>query len=171
MERRITQALAIVFAGFSALSGAASAQELAATATTATDAVPPSVVERWILDPTTVFDSTDIVLEDLHFIARPVVVFADSPADPQYAEQLALLLSRVEELVIRDVIIITDTDPAARSPLRQELRPRGFALVLVGKDGRVALRKPAPWDVRELTRSIDKMPLRQQEIRERTSTE
>ena len=66
------------------------------------------------------------------------------------------------------MIIITDTDPAARSPLRQELRPRGFGLVLVGKDGRVALRKPAPWDVRELTRSIDKMPLRQQEIRERT---
>ncbi|MDG1116314.1 MAG: DUF4174 domain-containing protein [Flavimaricola sp.] len=168
MERRITQALAIVFAGFSALSGAVSAQELAATATTATDAVPLSVVERWRLDPTTVFDSNEIVIEDLHFIARPVVVFADSPADPQYAEQLELLLSRVEELVIRDVIIITDTDPAARSPLRQELRPRGFALVLVGKDGRVALRKPAPWDVRELTRSIDKMPLRQQEIRERT---
>lgn len=168
MEQRIRQALAIVFAGFLAASGAASAQELASTATTVTDAVPPSVVERWRADPRTVFDGSEIVIQDLHFIARPVVVFADSPADPQYAEQLELLLSRVDELVIRDVIIITDTDPAARSPLRQELRPRGFALVLVGKDGRVALRKPAPWDVRELTRSIDKMPLRRQEIRERT---
>ena len=33
-------------------------------------------------------------------------------------------------------------------------------------DGQVKLRKPLPWDVRELTRSIDKMPLRQQEIDE-----
>ncbi len=40
-------------------------------------------------------------------------------------------------------------------------------LVLVGKDGSVYLRKPFPWDVRELSRSIDKMPLRQQEMRDR----
>ena len=29
----------------------------------------------------------------------------------------------------------------------------------------IELRKPAPWSVREITRTIDKMPLRQQEIR------
>jgi hypothetical protein len=33
------------------------------------------------------------------------------------------------------------------------------------KDGEVELRKPAPWDVREITRTIDKMPSRQQELR------
>jgi hypothetical protein len=38
--------------------------------------------------------------------------------------------------------------------------------VLIGKDGRVAQRKPSPWDVREIERAIDKMPLRQQEIRD-----
>jgi len=41
----------------------------------------------------------------------------------------------------------------------------------VGKDGRVALRKPAPWSVRELSRSIDKMPLRQQEMADRRLTD
>jgi len=51
--------------------------------------------------------------------------------------------------------------------VRRELRPRGFMLALVGKDGQIKLRKPAPWDVRELSRSIDKMPMRQQEIRDR----
>ena len=40
-------------------------------------------------------------------------------------------------------------------------------LVLIGKDGSVYLRKPFPWSVREIGRSIDKMPLRQQEIRDR----
>jgi hypothetical protein len=46
------------------------------------------------------------------------------------------------------------------------MRPRGFMLVLVDKEGQIELRKPFPWDVREITRSIDKMPLRQREIRE-----
>ena len=42
-------------------------------------------------------------------------------------------------------------------------------MVLIGKDGSVKLRKPLPWDVREISRTIDKMPVRQREIRERRS--
>tara|TARA_R110002096_G_scaffold222842_1_gene411718 strand:+ start:557 stop:760 length:204 start_codon:yes stop_codon:yes gene_type:complete len=67
--------------------------------------------------------------------------------------------------------VITDTNPDTPSALRTALRPRGFMLAIIAKDGRTALRKPAPWDVREITRSIDKMPLRQQEIRDRRSVE
>lgn len=138
------------------------------TGAAAIDAPDPalSVIDRWRVDPTTVFDATEITLDELRFIARPVVVFADSPADPLFTEQMELLLSRVDSLVARDVILITDTNPEARSGPRQTLRPRGFALVLISKDGRVAQRKPAPWDVREIERAIDKMPLRQQEISE-----
>ncbi|NCX58295.1 MAG: DUF4174 domain-containing protein, partial [Rhodobacteraceae bacterium] len=40
----------------------------------------------------------------------------------------------------------------------------GFAFVLIGKDGQVKLRKPSPWNIREIARVIDKMPIRQQEI-------
>ena len=68
------------------------------------------------------------------------------------------------------MVVITDTDPAAKSELRTKLRPRGFMLALIGKDGTVKLRKPFPWDVRELSRTIDKMPLRKQEIRSRALT-
>ena len=96
--------------------------------------------------------------------ARPVVVFADSAADPRFAEQMDLIIAEIERLAERDVVVITDTDPAARSDIRIALRPRGFMLTLVAKDGRVNLRKPNPWSVRELTRAIDKMPLRQQEM-------
>lgn len=105
-------------------------------------------------------------LSQFHWKKRPVLVFADSADDPAYIEQLDLLHAREDELVKRDVIVLTDTDPAARSPLRLKMRPRGFMLVIVGKDGGVKLRKPFPWDVREITRSIDKMPMRQREIRE-----
>lgn len=99
--------------------------------------------------------------------ARPVVVFADTDADPRFIEQMELLERDIHALEERDVVVITDTDPAARSAIRQKLRPRGFMLVLIGKDGGIKLRKPSPWDVRELSRVIDKMPMRQQELRER----
>jgi len=67
--------------------------------------------------------------------------------------------------------VLTDTDPAAKSALRTALRPRGFGLVLIDKDGEVKLRKPAPWSTREISRSIDKWPTRQQEIREKLGKE
>lgn len=134
----------------------------------ASDAV-MTVLERWHEDPDTVFNASELTLDELQYIARPVIVFADSPADPLFSQQMDLLLARIDGLVARDVILLVDTDPDARSDARQILRPRGFALVLIGKDGRVAQRKPSPWDVRELERAIDKMPLRQQEIRDANS--
>lgn len=124
----------------------------------------------WREDPGRVFDATEVTLDALVWEARPVLVFATSPNDPLFRQQMDLLLARVDELIERDVIIITDTDPAARSDARMRLRPRAFMLALIGKDGEIKLRKPGPWDVRELTRSIDKMPLRQQEIRDRRGT-
>lgn len=96
---------------------------------------------------------------------RPIVVFADSPADPRYVEQVALLRARAADLLEYDVVVLLDTDPAAASPLRKKLRPRGYMMVLMDKNGDVLIRKPFPWDVREITRSLDKTPLRQQELR------
>jgi hypothetical protein len=104
-------------------------------------------------------------LKQFLWTKRPIVVFADSVADPRFIEQMAFLEADAAALVARDVVVIADTDPAAKSGLRAELRPRGFGLVLIDKDGEVKLRKPAPWSVREITRSIDKWPTRQQEIR------
>lgn len=134
-----------------------------ATDATVADLTP---VERWQADPTVIFDAAEVDLDDFQWIARPVVVFANTDANPAFEEQLALLSARIDELVERDVVLITDTNPDAASALRTQLRPRGFMLTLIGKDGGVKLRKPFPWDVRELSRSIDKMPMRQREIRE-----
>lgn len=126
----------------------------------------PSAVEAWQADPAQVLDASEVTLDDFRWIARPVVVFADTAADPRFRQQMDLLAARTEELVDRDVVVIMDTDPAARTSVRMQLRPRGFMLALIAKDGTVMLRKPFPWDVREITRSIDKLPLRKQEIRD-----
>lgn len=95
---------------------------------------------------------------------RPVVVFADSPEDPAFQRQMQFLARDTGELAERDVILVTDTDPAAKTEWRQKLRPRGFSLVLMDKDLTPIIRKPLPWDLREITRAIDKFPLRRQEM-------
>jgi len=110
--------------------------------------------------------ASDVDLFQYAWTHRPIFVFADSPFDPRFEEQISLLMDDAEELIIRDVVVITDTDPANMSALRKDLRPRGFGLVLMGKDGQVKLRKPSPWDVREITHAIDKWPIRLKEIRD-----
>ncbi len=131
-----------------------------APATWASDATMPPEDVLFLDD----FDSN---LNEFLWKKRPIVVFADSDADPRFQEQLERLRSQEDALRERDVVILTDTNPTERSELRQKLRPRGFQLVLVGKDGGVKLRKPFPWTVRELNRTIDKIPLRVREIEER----
>lgn len=96
-------------------------------------------------------------IDQFRFVAIPLIIFADTPEDPRFTRQIELLAARQDALFDRDVVIIADTDPANPGPLRRQLRPRGFSVVLIDKNGRVNLRKPEPWDVRELTRTIDKM--------------
>ena len=112
------------------------------------------------------FSMNEVDLEQFKWKKRPVVVFADSELDPAFVEQMKLLHARPDELIARDVVIITDTAPDPLSDLRRKLRPRNFMLVLMSKEGTVNVRKPFPWDVREISRSIDKMPIRKREIRE-----
>lgn len=102
-------------------------------------------------------------LEALLWVARPLVVFADTTDDPRYRQQMELLERDTQDLTDRDVVILTDTDPDTLGPLREELRPRGFTMVLIDKDGTVVQRRPAPTSVRELTRTIDRLPSRREE--------
>jgi hypothetical protein len=111
--------------------------------------------------------AADSDLSEFLWTNRPVVIFADNAADPRFQEQMERLSEDQHMLAERDVIVLTDTDPKARSALRKKLRPRGFMLVIIGKDGGVKLRKPHPWSVREITRSIDKFPSRLREVEER----
>ncbi len=117
--------------------------------------------------PFVAIDATGVTMAEFLWLKRLVVVFSDSPNDPAFAKQLELLAQEPEALAERDVVVITDTNPAAATFFRQKLRPRGFSLVLLDKDGGVEIRKPRPWDVREITRAIDKFPLARQEILEK----
>jgi hypothetical protein len=106
-------------------------------------------------------------LEEFLWLRRPVVVFADTPNDPNFRRQMQNIEADLPSLDERDVVVIVDTDPAQRSAVRQRLRPRGFSLVLMDKDGEVKRRAPAAWSIRELTHAIDRFPLRREEMLER----
>lgn len=97
---------------------------------------------------------------------RVLIVFANSDRDPRFQDQLAMINEQIDALRERDVVVAIDTDPTMKSKLRTTFRPHGFMILLIGKDGHKALRKPFPWDIREISRSIDKMPMRQQEVRQ-----
>jgi hypothetical protein len=111
--------------------------------------------------------ASEVVEADLLFLRRPVVVFADSPNDPAFLRQMELLTRYFDQLATRDVILIIDTDPANPSALRKKLRPRGFSLVLMDKDWKPSIRKPLPWEGREIVNSIDKMPIARTEALDR----
>jgi hypothetical protein len=114
-----------------------------------------------------IVSAQDVTLEQFRWVKRPLVVFADTPNDPRFNEQMEYIERDLSALEARDVIVVTDTDPSAQTGFRSKLRPRGFGLVGIAKDGSIFLRKPTPWAIREITRNIDKLPTRQQELRER----
>ena len=126
---------------------------------------PMSASAQDVVDPLVPRVAEGLSLDEFQWLSRPIVVFADTPADPRFIEQMELLTSRPEALLERDVVIIVDTDPAAQSAIRTALRPRGFSIVVLSTDGTVGLRRPAPRDVREIVRAIDNFQLRQEELR------
>lgn len=140
---------------------------LAATAQSGAEASESNAGAADAATPFAPLPASEVAFDSLLYLSRPVVVFADSPNDPNYLRQMELLAANYPALAERDVILITDTDPAARSEWRLKLRPRGFSLVLMDKDLKPVIRKPLPWEVREITAAIDKFPLRRQEVLER----
>ena len=168
----MTRALAALLILLAAAPLAVLAQAEAGTGASESGAVPAGdPVAMWEAEPTGVLAAEGVDLEAFRYLARPLVIFGDSPRQPQVVEQLRLIEREIAALAERDVVVILDTDPSARSAVRLELRPRGFALVLLDKDGRVTMRRPAPLSVREIARAIDRSPLRQEELRNGTAGE
>ena len=95
---------------------------------------------------------------------RPVLIFANSETEPAYVEQRAALEAAVDGLVERDIVVLSDTDPAGQGPLRRLFGAEGFEVLLIGKDGEVKLRQAEPLSVDALFVVIDAMPMRRQEM-------
>lgn len=112
-------------------------------------------------------DAAEASLDEYLWVSRVLIVFADTERDPRFQEQLEELLADPEALLTRDLVVIVDSAPSAHSSVRTRLRPRGFMLAIVEKDGQVMSRKPSPRTVREISAIVDRFPMRRQEMLER----
>ncbi len=93
---------------------------------------------------------------------RVLLLLVDSLTDPKLQAQRADLTMHAAELAERDIVVVVSADPALR---RQFRATNGFAVVLVGKDGSVKLRRTSPIQFKELAATVDAMPMRQDEMR------
>ncbi len=129
--------------------------------------------------------SPTTTLNALHDTTRPLLIFAGADSAPSQ-QQLAGLASHTADVHERDVRVVlldalhpqphgdmnlpaADFSPAEQSWVRQRFRvaPGEFAVILVGKDGGEKLRssKPITWE--KLAATIDAMPMREDEIKQR----
>jgi len=106
------------------------------------------------LEITYVEPNTEIL--DLIWEKRPVLVFSNSHLDPNLKQQIKMFASDPNALLSRDVRVFVDNTPEPNSKLSKRFRPKGFLIILIGKDGQIKLRKNTPWSAREITRVIDK---------------
>ena len=114
-----------------------------------------------------ILEAAETDLDSLLWLHRIVAVMADTPNDPAFIEQLRRIEASPEDFIERDAVVIIDSDRNSGSELRRMLRPRGFMLAFIEKDGTVAQRRPSPRSVREINAVIDRFPLRRQEMLER----
>jgi hypothetical protein len=112
---------------------------------------------------------------------RILLVFAPDAASALYRRQQEMLLVAERGLNERDMVIIfvirdtvsTKGRPAA-AVAAVDLRdaygvlPHEFRVVLIGKDGDVKLRQEEPISMADLFALIDAMPMRKQEIGQRS---
>ena len=95
-------------------------------------------------------------IRNLIWEKRPVLVFSNSHLDPNLRQQIKMFASDPNALLSRDVQVFVDDTSEPKSNLRKRFRPKGFLIILIGKDGQIKLRKNTPWSAREITRVIDK---------------
>ena len=67
-------------------------------------------------------------LAEYEWLARPLVIFADRADDPRFLRQIEMLEAYPEDLAERDIVVLTDADPAAgqlcRAAAIPQCRPR-----------------------------------------------
>jgi Domain of unknown function (DUF4174) len=101
--------------------------------------------------------------------ARVLVVFAAGERDPQLARQRDLLAGARHGVTERDLVVVEAIGSSSEAErLRRQLGVAdGFRAVLVGKDGGAKLSETAAIAPDRLFATIDAMPMRRQEMRQR----
>ncbi len=126
-------------------------------------------------------DPLEFKLSDYQWQHRILLVFAPSTDSSDYRRQMQAWQTDAAGTGDRDLKLVQSLgtgesqvdgqslSSAAAEKLRQQfgIPPEEFAVILVGKDGTEKQRSQTPIDLAALFRTIDAMPMRQQEMRSR----
>jgi hypothetical protein len=105
--------------------------------------------------------------------SRVVVMFAPTADDARFAAQSAQLAALSKQPTFQSLIVagvagetvVGLSDTAAALRRRFAVTPNAFAVLLIGKDGHVALRRNTVTPAQTLATTIDAMPMRQEELK------
>ncbi len=125
--------------------------------------------------PPAVAPAPPAALDALRWRKRVVVVFAPAPDDARLRYQVAELHRLTAGPDTRDLQLVTvagmrvegAADAAAALRMRFHVVEGGFRTFLIGKDGHAAVRSSAPIPAEEIARTVDAMPMRQDEVKRR----
>jgi hypothetical protein len=121
---------------------------------------------------------TEFKLSDHQWQHRMVLIFAPSNRSSAYRQQMQAWQADRAGIRDRDLKLVevlgtgeSQADgqlitPAAAADLRRQFRVPAaeFVVILIGKDGTEKQRSQTPVDLAKLFRTIDAMPMRQQEM-------
>ena len=118
-----------------------------------------------------------VTLRALKDQARPLLIFARKPDDPQLEIQVRTIEEHAAEAQERGLAVIAlpfqspspsalQLTPAEAESARRRfgVAPGEFTVILIGKDGGVKLRSSKPISMNKLEETIDAMPMRQEEM-------
>jgi hypothetical protein len=126
-------------------------------------------------------DGVELKLSGYQWQHRILLVFAPSTGSSHYRQQMQMWQSDQAGVDNRDLKLVEvlgtgesqvdgqSISAASAKALRRQfgVSVEEFAVILVGKDGTEKQRSQAPIDLAMLYRTIDAMPMRQQEMRSR----
>jgi len=132
--------------------------------------------------------TTPTSLSSMRDCYRPLLLFARSVKDPEFVRQIDELRAHASEVKERDIIVVpvvsNDTvtsQPQAELPntelsrseasaarSRFKVNADSFRVVLIGKDGSQKHSSKTPVAFDKLSALVDSMPMRKQEIRQRS---
>ncbi|MBF9236510.1 DUF4174 domain-containing protein [Hymenobacter sp. BT683] len=115
--------------------------------------------------------SLEQILRESRWKYRVLLIAAPTAEHPDFKTQKALLAAKKTDLAERDFVVVealydqlSATDKAFLKS-KTGVQPPQFAAVLIGKDGGVKERSRRPIPPADLFGTVDKMPMRQQEMR------
>lgn len=125
--------------------------------------------------------ASETALEGYRWKARLLLLFAPDADSAAYLRQQEMLLVAEPGLNERDIVVISvlqdavsmkqrSAEPVSADDLRDahDVLPHDFRVVLIGKDGGVKLRQDQPILAADLFALIDSMPMRKQEMGQRS---